>query len=129
MWEGEQTRGVTKGPCRDERNETKRVAGLGARCSGPLNNPLPPSCCGSGKVGIGYIAKGPVGPNQLPPVFVAFSLGCLGTAAALTYGLYCFHRGQSHRSQLMMRTRIAAQGFTVVAILLGLAASTMKSRS
>ncbi|XP_007463130.1 PREDICTED: HIG1 domain family member 2A-like [Lipotes vexillifer] len=55
-------------------------------------------------------------------------IGCLGTAAALTYGLYCFHRGQSQRSQLMMRTRIAAQGFTVVAILMGLAASTMKSR-
>ncbi|XP_034366929.1 HIG1 domain family member 2A, mitochondrial isoform X2 [Arvicanthis niloticus] len=55
-------------------------------------------------------------------------IGCLGTAAALTYGLYCFHRGQSHRSQLMMRTRIAAQGFTVAAILLGLAASAMKSR-
>ncbi|XP_020034526.1 HIG1 domain family member 2A, mitochondrial [Castor canadensis] len=56
-------------------------------------------------------------------------IGCLGTAAALTYGLYCFHRGHSQRSQLMMRTRIAAQGFTVAAILLGLAASAMKSRS
>uniref|UniRef100_F6V2I8 HIG1 domain-containing protein n=3 Tax=Equus TaxID=9789 RepID=F6V2I8_HORSE len=55
-------------------------------------------------------------------------IGCLGTAAALTYGLYCFHRGQSQRSQFMMRTRIAAQGFTVAAILLGLAASAMKSR-
>lgn len=67
-------------------------------------------------------------PNLLPPVCVVLSPGCLGTAAALTYGLYCFHRGQSHRSQLMMRTRIAAQGFTVAAILLGLAASAMKSR-
>ncbi|XP_053423243.1 HIG1 domain family member 2A, mitochondrial [Nycticebus coucang] len=56
-------------------------------------------------------------------------IGCLGTAAALTYGLYCFHLGHSQRSQLMMRTRIAAQGFTVTAILLGLAASAMKSRS
>ncbi|XP_040832176.1 HIG1 domain family member 2A, mitochondrial [Ochotona curzoniae] len=56
-------------------------------------------------------------------------LGCLGTAAALSYGLYCFHRGQSQRSQLMMRTRIAAQGFTVAAILMGLAASAMKSRA
>ncbi|KFO34103.1 HIG1 domain family member 2A, mitochondrial [Fukomys damarensis] len=56
-------------------------------------------------------------------------IGCLGTAAALTYGIYCFHRGHSQRSQLMMRTRIAAQGFTVVAILFGLAASSMKSRS
>lgn len=53
----------------------------------------------------------------------------MGTASALMYGLYCFHRGQSQRSQLMMRTRIAAQGFTVVAILLGLASSAMKARS
>ncbi|KAF6081390.1 HIG1 hypoxia inducible domain family member 2A [Phyllostomus discolor] len=55
-------------------------------------------------------------------------IGCLGTVTALTYGLYCFHRGQSHRSQLMMRTRIAAQGFTIAAILVGLAASALKSR-
>ncbi|XP_004371362.1 HIG1 domain family member 2A, mitochondrial [Trichechus manatus latirostris] len=55
-------------------------------------------------------------------------IGCLGTAAALGYGLYCFHRGQSRRSQLMMRTRIAAQGFTVAAILVGLAVSAMKPR-
>ncbi|XP_047408944.1 HIG1 domain family member 2A-like [Sciurus carolinensis] len=55
-------------------------------------------------------------------------IGCLGTAAALSCGLYCFHRGHSQRSQLMMRTRIAAQGFTVAAILLGLAASAIKSR-
>ncbi|XP_007954241.1 HIG1 domain family member 2A, mitochondrial [Orycteropus afer afer] len=55
-------------------------------------------------------------------------IGCLGTATALTYGLYCFHRGQSHRSQLMMRTRIVAQGFTIAAILMGLAASAMRSR-
>lgn len=78
---------------------------------------------------MGYILKGPAGPDLLPPACVVLSPGCLGTAAALTYGLYCFHRGQSHRSQLMMRTRIAAQGFTVVAILLGLAASAMKSRA
>ncbi|XP_004632358.1 HIG1 domain family member 2A, mitochondrial [Octodon degus] len=55
-------------------------------------------------------------------------IGCLGTAAALAYGLFCFHRGHSQRSQLMMRTRIAAQGFTVAAILVGLAVSSMKSR-
>ncbi|KAM4819598.1 HIG1 domain family member 2A, mitochondrial [Thomomys bottae] len=56
-------------------------------------------------------------------------IGCLGTTAALSYGLYCFHRGQTHRSQLMMRTRIAAQGFTIVAILFGLAATSMKYRA
>ncbi|KAB0373490.1 hypothetical protein FD755_015149 [Muntiacus reevesi] len=85
--------------------------------------------------------EAPFEPSQ-PPVIEGFSpsvystsesfkekfIRCLGTAAALTYGLYCFHRGQSQRSQLMMRTRIAAQGFTIVAILVGLAASTLKSR-
>ncbi|XP_007524422.1 HIG1 domain family member 2A, mitochondrial [Erinaceus europaeus] len=56
-------------------------------------------------------------------------IGCLGTAAALSYGLFCFHRGHSQRSQLMMRTRIAAQGFTVAAILVGLFTSALKSRA
>ncbi|KAL4683657.1 hypothetical protein H8959_021351 [Pygathrix nigripes] len=55
-------------------------------------------------------------------------IGCLATVAALTYGLYSFYRGDSQRSQLMMRTRIAAQGFTVTALLLGLAVTAMKSR-
>ncbi|XP_043843226.1 HIG1 domain family member 2A, mitochondrial [Dromiciops gliroides] len=54
-------------------------------------------------------------------------IGCLATAGALSYGLYCFHRGNSQRSQMMMRTRIFAQGFTVMAILGGLAVSAMKS--
>ncbi|XP_048971334.1 HIG1 domain family member 2A-like [Canis lupus dingo] len=111
------------------------------------------SCC-PGQAAPGPVTPGaPFEPSQ-PPVIEGFSpsicstpesfkekflrkthenpmvsIGCLGTAAALTYGLYCFHQGQSHRLQLMMRTRIAAQGFTVAAILLSLAASTMKSRS
>ncbi|XP_032032161.1 putative HIG1 domain family member 2B [Hylobates moloch] len=55
-------------------------------------------------------------------------IGCLGTAAVLTNGLYCFHQGNSQCSQLMMRTWIATQGFTVAALLLGLAATAMKSR-
>lgn len=71
----------------------------------------------------GASGAGPATPTRFVP-----SSGCLGTAAALTYGLYCFHRGQSQRSQLMMRTRIAAQGFTVAAILAGLAMSALKSR-
>nr|XP_055238219.1 HIG1 domain family member 2A, mitochondrial [Gorilla gorilla gorilla] len=55
-------------------------------------------------------------------------IGCLATAAALTYGLYSFYQGNSQRSQLMMCTWIAAQGFTVTAILLGLAVTAMKSQ-
>ncbi|XP_020854251.1 HIG1 domain family member 2A, mitochondrial [Phascolarctos cinereus] len=54
-------------------------------------------------------------------------IGCLATAGALCYGLYCFHQGNSKKSQLMMRTRIVAQGFTVMAILGGLVVSAMKS--
>jgi hypothetical protein len=56
-------------------------------------------------------------------------IGCLGMAATLTYGLYCFHRGHSQCSQLMMCTQITTQGSMVSAVLLGLAASAMKSRS
>ncbi|XP_006631992.1 HIG1 domain family member 2A, mitochondrial [Lepisosteus oculatus] len=55
-------------------------------------------------------------------------IGCLGTAGALTYGLIAFKRGKTRQSQLLMRTRIFAQGFTVVAILVGVAATALKSR-
>ncbi|EAW77911.1 HIG1 hypoxia inducible domain family member 2B [Homo sapiens] len=54
-------------------------------------------------------------------------IGFLCTAAVLTNGLYCFHQGNSQCSRLMMHTQIAAQGFTIAAILLGLAATAMKS--
>ncbi|KAI8035353.1 HIG1 domain family member 2A, mitochondrial [Drosophila gunungcola] len=46
-------------------------------------------------------------------------LGCLATTAALTAGLYNFRTGNRKMSQLMMRTRIAAQGFTVFALIVG----------
>lgn len=55
-------------------------------------------------------------------------IGCLGTAAALLYGLYCLHCGQSHLSQVIKCTWIASQGVRVVTILLVLAASAMKPR-
>uniref|UniRef100_A0A8C4TAI9 HIG1 hypoxia inducible domain family, member 2A n=1 Tax=Erpetoichthys calabaricus TaxID=27687 RepID=A0A8C4TAI9_ERPCA len=55
-------------------------------------------------------------------------VGCLATAAALSYGLIAFKRGKTRQSQLLMRTRIAAQGFTVVAILVGVATAAFKSR-
>lgn len=101
-----------------------------------LPRPTPPTRPSSPQLRSEILALGKGDPKRggaptarlpLPTCFVPSS-GCLGTAAALTYGLYCFHRGQSQRSQFMMRTRIAAQGFTVAAILLGLAASAMKSR-
>ncbi|XP_037724315.1 HIG1 domain family member 2A, mitochondrial [Drosophila subpulchrella] len=46
-------------------------------------------------------------------------LGCLATTAALTAGLYNFRTGNRKMSQIMMRTRIAAQGFTVLALVAG----------
>ncbi|XP_032885384.1 HIG1 domain family member 2A, mitochondrial [Amblyraja radiata] len=55
-------------------------------------------------------------------------VGMLGTAAALTYGLIAFKQGKTRQSQLLMRTRIFAQGFTVVAILVGVLATAMKRK-
>ncbi|KAM7389550.1 hypothetical protein PAMP_023520 [Pampus punctatissimus] len=55
-------------------------------------------------------------------------IGCLGTAGALLYGLRAFHQGKTRRSQLMMRGRIFAQGFTVVAIIFGVFATALKPK-
>ncbi|KAL2077618.1 hypothetical protein ACEWY4_027122 [Coilia grayii] len=55
-------------------------------------------------------------------------LGCLGTAGALIYGLRAFKMGKTRHSQLSMRARIFAQGFTVVAIIVGVASSALKPR-
>ncbi|KAH8321136.1 hypothetical protein KR074_010598 [Drosophila pseudoananassae] len=51
--------------------------------------------------------------NPLVPI------GCLATTVALTAGLYNFRTGNRKMSQLMMRSRIAAQGFTVLALIMG----------
>ncbi|XP_041800042.1 HIG1 domain family member 2A, mitochondrial [Chelmon rostratus] len=55
-------------------------------------------------------------------------IGCLGTAGALIYGLRAFHQGKTRQSQLLMRGRIFAQGFTVVAIIFGVFATAMKPK-
>ncbi|KAL7744395.1 hypothetical protein ACLKA6_001783 [Drosophila palustris] len=54
-----------------------------------------------------------INENPLVPI------GCLATTAALTAGLYNFRTGNRKMSQFMMRTRIAAQGFTVLALIVG----------
>ncbi|GBP90534.1 HIG1 domain family member 2A, mitochondrial, partial [Eumeta japonica] len=46
-------------------------------------------------------------------------IGCLATAGALSYGLWAFRQGKRQTSQNMMRLRVAAQGFTVVALVVG----------
>lgn len=55
-------------------------------------------------------------------------IGCLGTAGALMYGLRAFHQGKTRKSQLLMRGRIFAQGFTVVAIIFGVFTTAMKPK-
>ncbi|XP_056624880.1 HIG1 domain family member 2A, mitochondrial [Triplophysa dalaica] len=55
-------------------------------------------------------------------------IGCLGTAGALIYGLGAFRSGKTRQSQLSMRARIFAQGFTVVAIIVGVAATALKPK-
>jgi len=55
-------------------------------------------------------------------------IGCLGTAGALMWGLRAFNQGKTRQSQLMMRGRIVAQGFTVVAIIVGVLSSALKAK-
>ncbi|KAK5865011.1 hypothetical protein PBY51_016207 [Eleginops maclovinus] len=55
-------------------------------------------------------------------------IGCLGTAGALIYGLRAFNQGKNRQSQLSMRGRIFAQGFTVVAIIFGVFTTSMKPK-
>ncbi|KAK9879112.1 hypothetical protein WA026_003955 [Henosepilachna vigintioctopunctata] len=45
--------------------------------------------------------------NPLVPI------GCIVTSCCLGFGLYTFKTGDRRMSQLMMRSRVAAQGFTV----------------
>ncbi|KAF4517328.1 hypothetical protein B566_EDAN007280 [Ephemera danica] len=48
-------------------------------------------------------------------------IGCLATFGALSYGLWSFRTGKRRMSQYMMRLRIVAQGFTVAALIGGIA--------
>lgn len=44
------------------------------------------------------------------------------------YGLRAFHQGKTRQSQLLMRGRIFAQGFTVVAIVVGVFATGLNPK-
>jgi hypothetical protein len=46
--------------------------------------------------------------------------GCLLTFGALSYGLWSFRKGEIRMSQYMMRARVVAQGFTIVALIVGI---------
>ncbi|XP_046980964.1 uncharacterized protein LOC124546013 [Schistocerca americana] len=53
-------------------------------------------------------------------------VGCLATFCALSYGLWSFRTGQRRMSQYMMRLRIAAQGITIAALIVGLGISATR---
>lgn len=52
----------------------------------------------------------------------------MATLGALSYGLWSFRTGNRQMSQYMMRTRIIAQGFTLTALLVGIAMGLGKTK-
>ncbi|XP_018577675.1 HIG1 domain family member 2A, mitochondrial [Anoplophora glabripennis] len=54
-------------------------------------------------------------------------IGCLATTLALSYGLWSFRNGKKKMSQYMMRTRVVAQGFTVLALVVGVSMGAQKN--
>lgn len=46
-------------------------------------------------------------------------IGALATVSALSFGLWSSFKGNRSMSQYMMRTRVAAQGFTIFAMVAG----------
>ena len=56
------------------------------------------------------------------------SAGLAATIGALSYGLWQLKTGDRVMSQKMMRLRVAAQGFTVAALLGGVAYQAMQGK-
>ena len=61
-------------------------------------------------------------------LFFFFLAGCGLTTGALCYGLWSFRTGNIAVSQKMMFLRIAGQGFTVAALMLGVLTTAMKDK-
>lgn len=61
-------------------------------------------------------------------IIILIFAGSLATLSALLYGLWSFRTGNKKMSQYMMRTRVAAQGFTVVAVAGGIYLGLSKDR-
>ncbi|KAM8849013.1 HIG1 domain family member 2A, mitochondrial [Synchiropus picturatus] len=55
-------------------------------------------------------------------------LGCLGTVAVLAMGLRACYQQKTQQSQMLMRARVVAQGFTVVASIVGVFAAAMRNK-
>lgn len=49
------------------------------------------------------------------------------TFGALSYGLWSFRKGERQMSQYMMRARVLAQGFTIVALIVGIGIGATRS--
>ncbi len=63
----------------------------------------------------------------VPLIQVSFThTGCLATVCALSFGLLQFNRGNHKKSQLAMKLRVAAQGGTVLALVVGALWSSRK---
>ncbi|XP_070541440.1 HIG1 domain family member 2A, mitochondrial-like [Ptychodera flava] len=56
-------------------------------------------------------------------------VGMITTAVVLSMGLAQFRRGDRRKSQTMMRMRIGAQGFTVMALIMGIVVTATKGSS
>lgn len=67
--------------------------------------------------------KRKVKQNPLVPI------GAFCTVGALSYGLFSFVRGDAKMQQYMMRTRVAAQGGTLMAIIAGVVYMIYQERS
>uniref|UniRef100_A0A8C0HLG6 HIG1 domain-containing protein n=1 Tax=Buteo japonicus TaxID=224669 RepID=A0A8C0HLG6_9AVES len=101
------------------------------RVAGPPGAPAPtrPTHGPAREGGVSWSSKRLPCPAPLSrPSVLLFSAGCLCTVGILTYGLISFKRGNTRQSQLMMRARILAQGFTFAALLGGMVVTAMKSR-
>uniref|UniRef100_A0A8C0UFL8 HIG1 domain-containing protein n=1 Tax=Cyanistes caeruleus TaxID=156563 RepID=A0A8C0UFL8_CYACU len=101
--------------------------------AGERPGPQPRAGCSPGRRGSGLgvrwnrpAALRPGGSRTSQPP--SFPAGCLCTVGVLVYGIICFKKGQTRRSQLMMRARVVAQGFTIAALVGGMVATTVKSR-
>lgn len=58
--------------------------------------------------------------------WLIFVTGATATLACLLIGLDSFRKGESKKSQIMMRGRVLAQGFTVASFALGILYTSMK---
>ncbi|XP_023018875.1 HIG1 domain family member 2A, mitochondrial [Leptinotarsa decemlineata] len=54
-------------------------------------------------------------------------IGCAATTIALSYGVWCLGTGKRKMSQYMMRTRVVAQGFTILAMVAGVTMTAQKN--